>query len=104
MFETIKAHPVAALVPLALLIAVGVWIYFWTTNPLNQTCREVNADPYGFGERAADTLYDSLSERAKSRTSREVTRMHVVSFCSINDQKKVLSDMRDQIERDATAP
>jgi hypothetical protein len=28
--------------------------------------------------------------------------MHVTSFCSVNDPKKVMSDMRDQIERDAT--
>jgi hypothetical protein len=101
MFETVKAHPIPALVVLALLIAGGVWLYMWTTDPLNQTCREVNADPYGFGERAGDALYDSLSDRAKARTTRDVTRMHVVSFCSVNDQKKVLSDMRDQIERDA---
>jgi hypothetical protein len=104
MFETIKANPISALVVLALLGGAGVWLYMWTTDPLNQTCRQVNEDPHGFGERAGDAIYDSLSDRAKTRTTREVTRAHVVSFCSINDPKKVLSDMRDQIERDATAP
>ena len=71
MFETIKAHPVAGLAVLALLVAGGVWLYLWSSDPLNQTCREVNADPHGFGERAGDAVYDSLSDRAKSRTTRE---------------------------------
>lgn len=104
MFETIKTHPIVALGVFAVLIAGGVWLYLWSTNPLNQTCRQVNEDPEGLGMRAADAIYDSLSDRAKTRTTRDVTRMHVVTFCSINDDKKVLSEMRDQIERDATAP
>jgi hypothetical protein len=104
MLETVKAHPVGALVMLAVLAGIGAVLYIWTTDPLNQTCREVNADPYGFGIRAADAIYDSISDRARARTTREVTRMHVVSFCSVNDEKKVLSDMRDGIDRDAEAP
>jgi hypothetical protein len=103
MFETMKRNPIPALIVLALLIGGGVWLYLWSTDPLNQTCADVNADPHGFGIRAADAIYDSLSDRAKARTTREVTRMHVTTFCSINDPKKVLSAMRDQIERDATS-
>jgi hypothetical protein len=102
MFETMKSHPLGALIVLAILIAGGVWLYLWSTDPLNQTCQDVNQDPHGFGMRAADAIYDSLSDRAKAKTTREVTRMHVTTFCSINDPKKVLSAMRDQIERDAT--
>jgi hypothetical protein len=104
MFETMKKNPIPALVALAVLIGAGVWLYIWSTDPLNQTCKEVNADPHGFGIRAADAIYDSLSDGAKARTTREVTRGHVVTFCAINDPKKVLSVMRDQIERDATTP
>jgi hypothetical protein len=102
MFETMKKNPIPALIVLALVIAGGVWLYIWSTDPLNQTCRDVNEDPHGFGIRAADAIYDDLSERARAKTTREVTRMHVVTFCSINDPKKSLSAMRDQIERDAT--
>jgi hypothetical protein len=88
---------------LAVLAGAGVWLYIWTTDPLNQTCKQVNADPHAFGITAADAIYDSLSERARARTTREVTRGHVVAFCSINDENKSLSAMRDQIERDAAA-
>jgi hypothetical protein len=89
-----------------LVIAGGVWFYFYSQSPLNSSCRKVMADWQGKGIPAADAVYDSLSAQAKARTTREGTRMYIDTVCRTEtDMEDVaISDLRDKLERNLTAP
>ena len=98
-------NPIAMTVLAVLVGGAGMWLYFYSTDPLNTSCRKIMADWYGEGVRTADAVYDSLPERAKAKTTREGTRMYVDTVCrtEVADEDVAISDLRDRLERNLTA-
>lgn len=105
MFQMLKTHPVATGVLALVVIGGGVWLYLYSSDPLHSSCRKVVADWYGLGVPAADAVYDSLSDRAKARTTREGTRMYIDTFCRMEtaEQDVAISELRDKLERNLSA-
>jgi hypothetical protein len=98
-------HPVALGVLALLVIGAAVWLYLYSSDPIHSSCRKVMADWEGLGLRAADAVYDSLSDRAKAKTTRTGTRMYIDTVCRTEtaDQDLAISDIRDKLERNLSA-
>jgi hypothetical protein len=98
-------NPIALGILALLVVGGGVWLYLYSTDPLHSSCRKVIADWYGLGVPAADAVYDSLSDQAKARTTREGTRMYLDTVCRMEtaEEDLAISDIRDKLERNLSA-
>ncbi len=98
-------NPVGLAILAAIVIGGGVWFYFYETDPLHTSCNKLMAAWDTKGQQAADALYDSLSDRAKAKTTRAGTRMYLDSVCRTETENEdlALTSLRDRMERDLSA-
>ena len=99
-------NPIAIAVLAVIVVAGGVWLYMYSTDPLHDSCRHVLADWDNLGPKTADALYDSLTDAQKARTTRAGTRMYLDTACRIESDigDTTVEQVRAKMEQNLSAP
>ena len=98
-------NPIALAVLALVVIGGGVWLYLYSTNPLNSSCRKLLADWDRLGPPAADALYDSLTPEQQTKTTRVGTRMYLDTVCQTETEQEDLtvSEIRERMDKNLSA-